>query len=162
MPNDSSSNALGLQSAVDLLAMLASHEVSSVELLDHFVERNSSLHSQLNAVVTLDVEQARASAANSDRRRAKGEAVGVIEGLPMTIKDAIAVKGVRSTGGAVELADHVPEQDAEVVSKIKTAGGIVFGKTNLPRWSGDIQAYNDIFGTTNNPWDLDCGPNDFL
>ena len=158
MPNDSSSNALGLQSAVDLLEMLASHEVSSVELLDHFVERNSSLHSQLNAVVTLDVEQARASAANSDRRRAKGEAVGVIEGLPMTIKDAIAVKGVRSTGGAVELADHVPEQDAEVVSKIKTAGGIVFGKTNLPRWSGDIQAYNDIFGTTNNPWDLDCGP----
>ena len=138
--------------------MLASHEVSSVELLDHFVERNSSLHSQLNAVVTLDVEQARASAANSDHRRAKGEAVGVIEGLPMTIKDAIAVKGVRSTGGAVELADHVPEQDAEVVSKIKTAGGIVFGKTNLPRWSGDIQAYNDIFGTTNNPWDLDCGP----
>ena len=78
--------------------MLASHEVSSVELLDHFVERNSSLHSQLNAVVTLGVEQARASAANSDRRRAKGEAVGVIEGLPMTIKDAIAVKGVRSTG----------------------------------------------------------------
>ena len=158
MPNDSPSNALGLQSAVDLLEMLASHEVSSVELLDHFVERNSSLHSQLNAVVTLDVEQARASAANSDHRRAKGEAVGVIEGLPMTIKDAIAVKGVRSTGGAVELADHVPEQDAEVVSKIKTAGGIVFGKTNLPRWSGDIQAYNDIFGTTNNPWDLDCGP----
>ena len=76
----------------------------------------------------------------------------------MTIKDAIAVEGIRSTGGAVELADHVPEQDAEVVSKIKTAGGIVFGKTNLPRWSGDIQAYNDIFGATNNPWDLDCGP----
>ena len=138
--------------------MLASHEVSSVELLDHFVERNSSLHGQINAVVTLDVERARASAAVSDNRRANGEAVGVIEGLPMTIKDAIAVEGIRSTGGAVELADHVPEQDAEVVSKIKTAGGIVFGKTNLPRWSGDIQAYNDIFGATNNPWDLDCGP----
>ena len=87
MPNDSSSNALGLQSAVDLLKMLASHEVSSVELLDHFVERNSSLHSQINAVVTLDVERARASAAVSDNRRANGEAVGVIEGLPMTIKD---------------------------------------------------------------------------
>ena len=138
--------------------MLASHEVSSVELLDHFVERNSSLHSQINAVVTLDVERARASAVVSDNRRANGEAVGVIEGLPMTIKDAIAVEGIRSTGGAVELADHVPEQDAEVVSKIKTAGGIVFGKTNLPRWSGDIQAYNDIFGATNNPWDLGCGP----
>ena len=138
--------------------MLASHEVSSVELLDHFVERNSSLHSQINAVVTLDVERARASAVVSDNRRANGEAVGVIEGLPMTIKDAIAVEGIRATGGAVELADHVPEQDAEVVSKIKTAGGIVFGKTNLPRWSGDIQAYNDIFGATNNPWDLGCGP----
>tara|TARA_Y100001970_G_scaffold270148_1_gene363658 strand:- start:1035 stop:2507 length:1473 start_codon:yes stop_codon:yes gene_type:complete len=158
VPTDSSSNALGLQSAVDLLAMLASHEVSSVELLDHFVERNSSLHSQINAVVTLDVERARESAAVSDRRRVNGEALGVIEGLPMTIKDAIAVEGVRSTGGAVELADNVPEEDAEVVSKIKAAGGIVFGKTNLPRWSGDIQAFNDIFGTTNNPWDLNCGP----
>lgn len=138
--------------------MLASGEVSSVELLEHFLERNSSLHHEINAVVTLDVERAKELAAASDRRRANGEALGVIEGLPMTIKDAIAVEGVRSTGGAVELADHVPDEDAEVVSKIKAAGGIIFGKTNLPRWSGDIQAFNDIFGTTNNPWDLDCGP----
>ena len=158
MPTNSSSNALGLQSATDLLGMLASGEVSSVELLEHFLERNSSLHNQINAVVTLDVERAKESAAASDRRRANGEALGVIEGLPMTIKDAIAVEGVRSTGGAVELADHVPDEDAEVVSTIKAAGGIIFGKTNLPRWSGDIQAFNDIFGTTNNPWDLDCGP----
>jgi len=158
VPTDSSSHALGLESATDLLEMLASREVSSVELLEHFVERNSSLHNQINAIATLDVERAMESAAASDQRRVNGEALGVIEGLPMTIKDAIAVEGVRSTGGAVELADHVPDEDAEVVSKIKTAGGIIFGKTNLPRWSGDIQAFNDIFGTTNNPWDLDCGP----
>ena len=158
MPTDSSSNVLGLKSAVDLLTMLASREVSSVELLDHLVERNSSLHDQINAIVTLDVERARELATASDQRRVNGETLGVIEGLPMTIKDAIAVEGVRSTGGAVELTDHVPTEDAEAVSKIKTAGGIIFGKTNLPRWSGDIQAFNDVFGTTNNPWDLDCGP----
>jgi len=158
MSDSSPHNVLGLQSARDLLGMLASREVSSVELLEHFVERNSVLHDQINAIVTLDLDRAMKLAAASDNRRANGEAVGILEGLPMTIKDAIAVEGLRSTGGAVELADHVPTKDAEAVAKIKNAGGIIFGKTNLPRWSGDIQAFNDIFGTTNNPWNLECGP----
>jgi amidase len=74
--------------------------------------------------------------------------------LPTTIKDAIEVAGMRSTGGAVELANHVPGVDAPAVARLKSAGAIVFGKTNVPRWSGDIQTYNDLFGTTNNPWNL--------
>ena len=144
MSQNSPSDALGLQSATDLLAMLASREVSSVELLEHFVERNARLGDQINAIVTLDLDRATDLAQASDQRRAENQPSEILEGLPMTIKDAIAVEGVRSTGGAVELADHVPTEDAEVVSKIKDVGGIIFGKTNLPRWSGDIQAFNEI------------------
>ena len=66
--------------------------------------------------------------------------------------------GIRSTGGAIELTDHVPAADAPAVARLKDAGAIVFGKTNVPRWSGDLQTFNEIFGTTNNPWDLDHVP----
>ena len=158
MSSDSESKILGLRSARELLEMLTAREISSVELLEHFLERNEALHSQINAIVTLDIDRAVESAKASDQRRSENNAVGELDGLPMTIKDAIAVEGVRSTGGAIELEDHVPEDDAEVVTKVRTAGAVIFGKTNLPRWSGDVQAFNEIFGTTNNPWKLDCGP----
>ncbi|HET9691720.1 MAG TPA: amidase family protein, partial [Acidimicrobiales bacterium] len=69
------------------------------------------------------------------------------------VKDALEVAGVRSTGGAVELADHVPAADAPVVARLRAAGAVVLGKTNVPAWSGDIQTFNDLFGTTANPWD---------
>ena len=72
--------------------------------------------------------------------------------MPHTIKDAIETAGIRSTGGAVELSDHVPDHDAPAVASLKRAGSIVFGKTNLPRWSGDVQSYNELFGVTSNPW----------
>ena len=158
MSSDPQSQILGVRSAGELLGMLKSREISSVELLEHFVERNDALHPKINAIVTLDIERAVASAKASDQRRLDGKAVGELDGLPMTIKDAIAVAGVRSTGGAIELEHHVPERDAEVVTKVRDAGAVIFGKTNLPRWSGDVQAFNEIFGTTNNPWNLDCGP----
>ena len=76
-----------------------------------------------------------------------------LHGLPITIKDAIETAGIRSTGGARELETHVPARDAPAVARLKAAGAIVFGKTNVPRWSGDIQTFNDVFGVTNNPWD---------
>ena len=141
MSDGYSSNDLGLRPARELLSMLSSREVSSVELLEHFVERNSRLHDQLNAIVTLDLNRAFETAKSVDDRRAGNLGTGLLEGLPMTIKDAIAVEGVRSTGGAVELRDHVPSRDAEVVSALRSQGAIIFGKTNLPRWSGDIQAH---------------------
>ena len=158
MSSDAESHILGLRSARELLRMLAEREISSVELLEHFVQRNEALHPHINAIVTLDIDQAEATAKASDERRMANEDAGELAGLPMTIKDAIAVQGIRSTGGAVELENHVPANDAEVVTKIRDAGAVIFGKTNLPRWSGDVQASNEIFGTTNNPWKLDCGP----
>ena len=139
--------------AVELAAAIRTKEISSRELLDLYLDRIERLdREKVNAVVTLDVERARAAAAAADDALARGDDVGPLHGLPITIKDAIETEGIRSTGGAVELADHVPIADAPAVARLKTAGAIVFGKTNLPRWSGDSQAYNELFGTTNNPW----------
>ena len=136
------------------MELLRTGETSSVELLDHHLARNERLAPDLNAIVTLDEEGARAAARAADEARHRGEPVGVLDGLPMTIKDALATAGMRTTGGATELADNVPDRDAEAVTRVRDAGAVVFAKTNLPRWSGDVQAYNDLFGTTNNPWDL--------
>jgi amidase len=143
----------GTESATELAAAIRRKQISSRELLDLFVERIDRLDPKVNAVVTRDLERARATAALADDATMRGETFGPLHGLPVTMKDAIATEGIRSTGGAVELRDHVPTEDATVVAAIKRAGAIVFGKTNLPRWSGDLQSYNEMFGTTNNPHD---------
>ena len=96
----------------------------------------------------------RTAADAADAALARGDAVGPLHGLPITIKDAIETEGIRSTGGARELSDHVPAADAPAVARLKDAGAVVFGKTNLPRWSADFQTYNDLFGHTSNPWDF--------
>ncbi|MEY2458911.1 MAG: amidase [Acidimicrobiaceae bacterium] len=149
---------LAFRTAGELAAAVAKKEVSSRELLDLFVARSEKLDESVHAVVTLDLDRARAAATTADDATARGESFGPLHGLPITIKDAIETEGIRSTGGAIELTDHVPTADAPVVAQLKAAGAIVYGKTNLPRWSGDLQSYNEIFGTTNNPWDLTRGP----
>ena len=142
--------------ATELTAALRAKEISSRELLDLYLDRIDRLdradRGGVNAVVTLDVERAHAAAAAADDALVRGEDLGPLHGLPITIKDAIETEGIRSTGAAVELADHVPTEDAPAVARLKAAGAIVFGKTNLPRFSGDSQAFNELFGTTNNPW----------
>ena len=142
----------------DLVRSLERREVSARELLDAHLARIEALDGPINAVVTFAAERAAADAAAVDERRAAGDELGPLAGVPTTIKDAIATEGIRSTGGAVELADHVPAEDATVVRTVRGAGAVVFGKTNLPRWSGDVQSYNEMFGTTNNPWDLERTP----
>lgn len=145
-------------SATELAAAIRRREVGSVELLDLYLDRIDRLDGAIGAVVTLDVDRARAACAAADDALARGDDVGPLHGLPITVKDAIETAGIRSTGGAVELTDHVPSADAPVVARVKAAGAIVFGKTNLPRWSGDLQSYNEIFGTTSNPWDTSRVP----
>jgi amidase len=152
------SDALATSSATRLAEAIRSKEVSSRELLDMYIDRIERLDPPINAVVTLDVERARAAADNADAQLARGDEVGPLHGLPVTIKDAIETEGIRSTGGAIELKDHVPATDAPAVARLKRAGAIVFGKTNLPRWSGDMQSFNELFGTTNNPWNVERVP----
>ncbi len=137
-------------SAGELVDALKTKQISSRELLDCYLDRIDRLdRDAVNAVVTLDVDRARAAADAAD---ACDVPIGPLHGLPITIKDAIATEGIRSTAGAVELSDFVPITDAPAVARLRSAGAIVFGKTNLPRWCGDAQSSNEIFGTTNNPW----------
>lgn len=147
-------DAIALEPASRLASLIREKRVSSRELLSLYLERIERLNPVVNAVVTLDAERAMEAAARADEATAAGAATGPLHGLPITVKDAIAVAGLRSTGGATALRDHVPSADAPAVARLRHAGAVVFGKTNVPEWSGDIQTFNEMFGTTNNPWDL--------
>jgi amidase len=149
---------LHFRSATALVSALRNREVSSRELLEHFLARVEKHNPALNAVVTLDVERARARAAEADAALARGESWGPLHGLPMTIKDSFETAGVRTTSGAPLLAQHVPANDATAVARLRAAGAVIFGKTNLPLLASDLQSYNAIFGTTNNPWDATRTP----
>ena len=149
---------IALMSAVEQISLIRRGEISSQELTEHCIARIESRDGEINAVVTRDFETALTNAKAADAAQKRGEVLGRIHGVPITVKDALQTKGLRSTGGAVELRDNVPERDAPVVDAVRREGAIVIGKTTLPRWSGDIQSYNELFGTTNNPWDLSRGP----
>ena len=149
---------LGLLSTTEQIELIRKREVTSSELTAHYIERIERLDHEINSVVTRDFERALSESELADEKTSRGETLGPLHGIPITVKDALATEGLRSTGGAVELSEYVPNGDAAVVQAVRDAGAIVMGKTNLPRWSGDIQAYNEMFGTTNNPWDLERVP----
>lgn len=148
----------GFRTATDLVGALRTSEVGSRELLEHLLNRVEAHDPALNAVVTLDADRARAAADEADAATARGEVRGPLHGLPMTVKDCFETAGLRTTCGAPELADHVPDVDAVTVARLRAAGAIVFGKTNTPTYTSDIQTTNPVFGTTNNPWDTDRTP----
>src|SRR5579883_3187378 len=128
--------------------------ISSREAVDYFLARIAQLDGKINSVVTIDADRARAEAARADAARARDDAMGPLHGVPMTVKDSFQTAGMRTTSGAPELADYVPAEDAWPVARLRAAGAIIFGKTNLPIYAGDLQSYNAVFGTTNNPCDL--------
>ncbi len=149
---------IAFRSAGQLAAAIATKEIGSRELLEHYLRRIDRLNPKINAVVTLDVERARQRADAADAAFARGHRWGPLHGVPMTIKDAIETAGIRTTGGAELLAEHVPSANAPAVDRLIAAGAVVFGKTNLPKFSMDAQSYNAVFGTTNNPWDTSRAP----
>ncbi len=139
--------------AADLAALIRRRELSSRELLDHLLARVERLNPKINAVVDQNVEAAAARAAAADAAATAGDWWGPLHGLPMTVKDTYDVPGMPNTAGAPQLADHVPDQPAAAVQRLFDAGAVVFGKTNVPIWAGDFQSYNDVYGTTRNPWE---------
>jgi amidase len=146
-------------SSANLIARkIRRREISSREALDYFLARVELLDKPINSVVTVDAERARREAEAADSALARGEVRGALHGVPMTIKDSFQTGGMRTTSGAPELAQFIPKEDAWPVARLRAAGAIIFGKTNLPIYAGDIQSYNEVFGTTNNPHDLSRTP----
>jgi amidase len=153
-------NALGsqfeLQSATALLELLRTRRIGARELLDLLVLRAERLNPQLNAIVETNVEAARAAARVADDL-APGHG-GPLHGLPMTLKDAFEVVGMTASCGVSALAQHRPDRDADAVARLRAAGAIPFGKTNVPTLAADHQSVNPVYGTTNNPWDITRTP----
>ena len=127
--------------------------VSAREVLSAHLAQIASHNPSLNAVITLDAEHASQRAREADDALARGEVWGPLHGVPFTLKDAHATAGVRTTAGFPPLADYVPKEDGAVAARLKAAGGILIGKTNVPVLLADFQTSNPIFGRTNNPWD---------
>jgi len=140
--------------ATDQLAAMDAKEVSSTELVDLYLSRIDEHNAPLNAIVTVDADAARRAATEADAARARGDALGPLHGVPITVKDSYETAGMRTVCGRPDLADYVPTQDAEAVARLRRAGAIILGKTNMPTGNADVQASNPVFGRTNNPWDL--------
>ena len=147
-----------LKSTVEIASAIRRGTMSSSEVLERFVRRVDEYNPSLNAVVVMDLEMARERARLADEASSRGEIWGPLHGLPMTIKDSFEVCGMPTTSGAPKLRNHQPTQNATAVQRLIDAGAIIFGKTNLPIYADDVQTYNEVYGTTNNPWDISRSP----
>jgi amidase len=151
------SDLLTLDATAQIQA-LATRRVSAVELLEMTVRRHEEVHGEINAVVAVDLERARPRARAIDEQRVKGEHLGALAGLPMTIKDCLDVEGMPASSGLKDLRNRIVK-DAAAVVRAKHEGAVIWGKTNVPVMTADWQSFNALYGTTNNPWALDrtCG-----
>ena len=145
---------LAFRSATELAAAISAGEISSLELTDLFIDRIERYDADINAVVVHDFERAREAAREADAQQASGAATGPLHGVPMTIKEAYDVEGLPTTWGFEMFAENIAATDAEVVSRLKHAGAVFLGKTNVPVALADFQSYNPIYGTTGNPLSL--------
>lgn len=142
----------------ELAAAIRDRALSASDVLEAHVERIERVDPALGAIVTFDLDAARVRAREADRALAHGEVWGPLHGVPYTLKDCHATAGVRTTIGHPPLVDHVPEHDGTVAARMKGAGGILVGKTNVPPLLAGPYTDNPIFGRTNNPWDLERTP----
>jgi aspartyl-tRNA(Asn)/glutamyl-tRNA(Gln) amidotransferase subunit A len=144
--------------AASLARGYATGTLSPVEVIDGILNRIEAINTRLNAIVTLDPEGARQAAVESERRWREGKAHGPLDGVPFTVKDNIAVKGLRTTWGSKLFADFIPARDELPVARLRAAGMVILGKTNVPEFT--LQGYTDnpLFGPTCNPWDLTLTP----
>ena len=147
-----------MQTAQELAIAIQQKQVSALDTVEGFLERILHYNGQLNAVVTIDTEYARRRAHEADLALARGETWGPLHGVPMTIKDSFDTGGMRTTAGYKPFSKRVPSEDALLVSRLRNAGAIIIGKTNLPSLASGIQSNNAVFGRTNNPWNRSYTP----
>ncbi len=151
-------DTLAFASATELAAKIRGKEVSAVELTEHYIKRIEHYDRDINAVVVRRFEQAVQEARDADRALARGNPRGPLHGVPMTIKESYVMNGTAATWGIPGQRDNVADHDGLIVQRFKAAGAHFLGKTNVPLDLGDFQSYNDIYGTTNNPYNLEHTP----
>jgi amidase len=150
--------SLTRKTARELASLIRSRAVSPVEVLDAHLAEIERLNPSLNAIVTLAADQARVAAHAAEDAVARGDKLGPLHGLPVGIKDVTVTAGIRTTFGSPLFKDNIPDEDAEVVRRLKSAGAIVLAKTNTPEFATGANTVNDVFGATRNPWNLELSP----
>ncbi|WP_328610043.1 amidase [Amycolatopsis sp. NBC_00345] len=139
------------------VAALQDNSISATELLELTIARIEEFDGKVNAVVVRDFDRARVAAKQADAALARGERAPLL-GVPVAVKESFNVAGLPTTWGMPEAKGWEPAEDAALVTRVKDAGGVVIGKTNVPHSLHDWQSYNDVYGTTSNPWDLTRSP----
>ncbi len=147
-------NEICQMSAVDLAAQIRAKQVSPVEVIDAVLARMENLEPHLHAFCTPTPDLARAEAKRIEQDIMRGDAIGPLAGVPVSIKDLIFTKGVRTVSGGVAYRDFVPDEDDVVVERLKAADAIILGKTNVTEFGYSPASHNPVFETTRNPWDL--------
>jgi len=146
-------------SAKTLIEMIKSKQISSVELLNYFFKRVNEVNPKINAIISINEDYAIKRARSADNAVARGEYLGALHGLPITVKDVYEVEGFPVSSGTPFYKEHVVTKNADIVQRLVDEGAVIFGKTNVPFFAGDWQTYNSVYGTTNNPWntEMTCG-----
>ena len=144
--------------AAQIAQSIRDKEISCLEILELYFERIKKYNPSLNAIILMDEPGARSRAIEADKALSRGEVWGPLHGVPMTIKESFDVKGQPSTWGIPQYKDNIASDDSLAVKRMKKAGVTLFGKTNVPFSLSDWQSFNEIYGTTNNPWDLSRSP----
>ena len=146
--------SLPFRSAKQLASLIRKKKIGCLELLDLYLKRVERYNPKINAIIFKDVEGARKRAKQADRALAKKEVWGPLHGVPMTIKESYDAVGMPTTWGVPQYKDNYPPKNALAVDRFLKAGVVLFGKTNVPLYLADWQSFNEIYGTTNNPWDV--------
>jgi amidase len=139
-------------SATEIRRLIGARQISALEALDACLARVDSVNPTLNAIVSRN-EAVRDEARELDRRLAQGEEPGILCGLPVGIKDVTPVAGLRTTFGSRIYRDHIPDEDALIVQRLRESGALILGKTNCPEFAAGANTFNEVFGPTRNPWD---------
>ncbi len=153
-----SNEALTRLTATEAAGLIRRRQLSPVDYVDAVLSRIAALQPTLNCFITVVADQARADAIAAEAAVMAGGPLGPLHGVPVSIKDLIPTQGIRTTFGSVAFADHVPEQDDILVTRLRAAGAVVIGKTTTPEFGIKGQCDAPIFGTTRNPWDLGRSP----
>jgi len=146
------------KSAIEMAEAIHCKDIKAVELLEAILSKIEKINPKLNAIVQLDAEQARERAAYLDDLQERGFLLGPLHGVPFTAKDVYNTKGIVTTLGTLGLREHVPDHDAIIIKRLKEAGAILLGKTNVPELCTAAETENLVYGVTNNPYDLERTP----